>query len=351
MNVNAESSNEVLVKVFQEVPSPADRNEILGILYTKNIDLLRKIALRYSAYESSEDLIQEGFFGLKTAAESYDHDQETTFASYAYQWIRAAMRRYLDNCGSCLRIPANKRDMIIKYSKICDNFMMKFGRLPSDFELMRLLVISHEQLERLKLDKAMLKIASLDKPLSNVEDDSVTLGDTLEDGNNNITEIIEIKDNEKLSLILWHEVDALEPQQAEIIRKRYQGNATLEEVGKAMNLSPGKIRCIQAKAMRQLRASKKIKVYAEEYIASAYRATGLRSFINTGTSATERAAIKSYENKYIQGLKDINRHIKRIEKKYDITLDDGYRQIKVDQLLKEYDVKRKKSSKDRITKY
>ena len=346
MNINAESNNETLVKAFQEAPSLADRNEILGILYTKNIDLFRKIASRYSAYESMEDLIQEGFFGLKTAAELYDQEQEASFATYAFQWIRQAMRRYLDNCGSCLRIPSDRKDTLIRYSKLCDRFMMKFDRLPSDLELMRILDVNEKQLERLKYDRACLKIRSLDKPLKGVDDESITLGDTVEAEKDEIRDFIEIKDNEKLAFILWDEVDLLEPQQAEIIRKRYQGNATLEEVGKAMNLSPGKIRCIQAKAMRQLRKSKRIRLYADEYIASAYHCTGLSSFRNTGTSSTERTAIKAYEKQ----IDNIDREIRRIENKYDVILDDGYKQIKVNQILKESEVRRKGSTGG-ITKY
>lgn len=60
-----------------------------------NKGLVHWVARRYRVNESDyDDLIQEGYMGLMRAAETFNSDKGA-FSSYAVQWIRSKMSRYI----------------------------------------------------------------------------------------------------------------------------------------------------------------------------------------------------------------------------------------------------------------
>ena len=311
MQENVKESNEVLVARYQTESDHVLKNEILGILYQNNLNMIKKIANRYVSYVDFDDLMQEAYFGLRVAADMYAQDQGTKFMTYAVIWLKQSMRRYIDNYGSSVRLPAHKHNSVYKLDKIANAFSMEFGREPSDQELCSLLDIGKDKLERLKKDKTRLRIRSLDAPIAQ-EDDSCTLGDTIADGHDYTDEVIEIHDNERLRLVIWDEVNArLSEREENVIIKRFKCNMTLNEIGFDMGITPEGVRCIQAQAMRKLRQSNIIKQYNEDIISRAYIGTGLASFHRNGTSATEKTAITMYE----KGLDAYIRYIEK-EKQY-----------------------------------
>ena len=70
------------------------------------------------------------------------------------------------------------------------------------------------------------------------------------------TEIIEIQDNERLRLLLWHEVESLPDDETKVIKKRYEDNLSCGETGSALGIDEGQVKNIQAKTLRKLRKSK-----------------------------------------------------------------------------------------------
>ncbi len=330
MQTKVKESNETLVALYQAESDQGAKSELLGRLYQDNINLVKKIASIYAAYADFDDLTQEGFFGFKIACDMYDADKESSFTNYAVIWLKQVMRRYIDNNGSSVRFPVNKHQAVFKLNKIINQYYIQFGREPSDKELCYLLDVSPKTLKQLKLDNAKIKIRSLDALISS-DDDSYTLGDTIADDRDDMGDVIEIEYNERLSLVLWDEVSKLSPREEEVILKRFKEEKTLDQVGTDLGITAEGVRIIQRKAMQKLRRSKIIKQYREDVLSHAYIGTGLTSFRNTGTSSTEKTALMLYQrglDKYIQYLE---KNIRRIEKKYDISLDDRYRQLKIDE--------------------
>ena len=314
MQINIEESNEAIVARYQAESDKTVKNALIGTLYQRNIGLIKKIASKYAAYVDFDDLVQEGFFGLKIAADMYDADQGIVFSSYATIWLKQSMRRYIENCGSSVRFPVNAQHNIYKLGKIITWYKMEFNREPSDMELCAILGVSKEVLKKLKLDQIKFKIRSLDEPLSGEEDTSYTLGDTIKDSTDQMDDIIEIEYNEKLAMVLWDEVNAiLSPQEENIIIKRFKDNMTLDQVGSKMGITAEGVRQHQAHAMRKLRQSKIIKQYREDIISHAYTGTGLRNYLYSGTSATERAAIRLYDS-YKPDINEIEKQIEEIDK-------------------------------------
>lgn len=294
-------SNEELVLQIQ---AGNDKSKNLERLYLQNKGLIGKIALKYSRYEDIEDLIMEGYFGLVTAAEYWSPDKEVTFATYAFVWIRQAIRRYLDNCGSVVRIPTNQKNRIFRYRKAVEEFIRDKGRNPNSWELVSVLDLPIEQIESLEEDVKFLQLRSTDE----IVIDDLTLGDTVPDPDDKFQNVLDKIEAEQLSSLLWSLVDELKEIEAVIIKKRYKDGRTLRQCGEDLGLEYNRVHSLEQGAMNKLRRKsniEKLKPFIEERrVALSYQRTGLQAFRTTGTSSPERAAMLLYEEQYRKQCKD-----------------------------------------------
>ena len=67
--------------------------------------------------EKTADLLQQGYFGLRRAAEKFDPSKGFTFSTYASAWIRQAMGRYHVDTLSLIRVPESTAREIFYYEK------------------------------------------------------------------------------------------------------------------------------------------------------------------------------------------------------------------------------------------
>ena len=72
----------------------------------EHMGLVRSIAFRYRNLGLPvEDLVQEGAIGLLTAVDEYDPARGTSFSTYAFWRVRAAVTHAVTARGSLVRIP------------------------------------------------------------------------------------------------------------------------------------------------------------------------------------------------------------------------------------------------------
>ena len=64
-----------------------------------------------------EDLLQQGYFGLRRAAEKFDYTRGYTFATYATPWIRQAVTRYFNTAACAVYIPENVSQQLFYIAK------------------------------------------------------------------------------------------------------------------------------------------------------------------------------------------------------------------------------------------
>ena len=81
----------------------------MQLLYEKNMPLIKRIVKPYTAYENMEDLLQEAYFGLWEAVQHYETSENVLFMTYAGYWLRQVIQRYIENCGSVIRIPTGTK--------------------------------------------------------------------------------------------------------------------------------------------------------------------------------------------------------------------------------------------------
>lgn len=259
-------------------------------LYDQNRGFLTSMAKKYQGLAEMEDPLQEGYIGLSEAVDHFDADRGVSFIHYAAFWIRQGMRRYVDNCGSTIRLPVHVREDVYEYNRAVKEYRKQFGEWPSDFALCRLLKVSREKLQEIKKNVQMGRIRSLSETL-NGEGTDLTLEDTIASDQDLEEEVVRRADAAAMKRELWIAVDRLPGNLPEVIKKRYIDGQTLDEISKSLGVTYNGVRQIQNKALRTLRRpsmSRKYRRYYEEYIAAkSYHHVGVESFMRTGLSEVE----------------------------------------------------------------
>lgn len=64
-----------------------------------------------------EDLLQQGYFGLRRAVEKFDPSRGYTFATYATPWIRQAISRYQNTMTAQVYVPENVSQQLFYIAK------------------------------------------------------------------------------------------------------------------------------------------------------------------------------------------------------------------------------------------
>ena len=64
-----------------------------------------------------EDLLQQGYFGLRRAVEKFDVSKGFSFSTYAMPWIRQSVTRYYNATSNCCYVPENVSQQLFYIAK------------------------------------------------------------------------------------------------------------------------------------------------------------------------------------------------------------------------------------------
>jgi RNA polymerase primary sigma factor len=212
----------------------------------EHMGIVRSIAFRYRGLGLPvEDLIQEGAIGLLTAIEHFDSSRGTSFSTYAFWRIRAAVTHAVTAQANLVRIPRpvldRRRDVAAAQSYLSTN-----GTRPGMRELGAATGLAPD---RVGEALALSRVVSLDLPLR----DGTLLSDRLADDPAARPEALAVSATEARAL--RDALGRLRPRMQTIVERHFgidREPETLTAIAADLRLSPERTRALKDEALQEL---------------------------------------------------------------------------------------------------
>jgi RNA polymerase primary sigma factor len=221
-------------------------------LIESNLRLVMSITRNYTkASVPLLDLIQEGNLGLIRAVEKFDYRRGYKLSTYATWWIRQAVTRALSDQGRTIRLPVHVAEQVRRAQRSRRQLAQKLNRDPSVEEIA---VDAGFTVERVR-------------ELFDLVEDPVSLETPVGDGESMVADLIEDEKSESpdgatadsaRSADLAAAIERLNPRMKHVVLRRFgldgRPPQTLEEVGADLGITRERVRQLEARALKELRA-------------------------------------------------------------------------------------------------
>jgi RNA polymerase primary sigma factor len=221
-------------------------------LIESNLRLVMSITRNYTkAGVPLLDLIQEGNLGLIRAVEKFDYKLGFKLSTYATWWIRQAVTRALADQGRTIRLPVHVAEQVRRAQRSRRQLAQKLNRDPS--------------VEEIALDAGFT--VERVRELFDLVEDPVSLETPVGDGESMVADLIEDERAESpdgasadraRSVELAAAVERLNPRMRHVVTRRFgldgKPPQTLEDVGTDLGITRERVRQLETRALRELRA-------------------------------------------------------------------------------------------------
>ena len=221
-------------------------------LIESNLRLVMSITRNYTkAGVPLLDLIQEGNLGLIRAVEKFDYKLGYKLSTYATWWIRQAVTRALADQGRTIRLPVHVADQVRRLMRARRQLAQKCNREPTEKELAKESGFPEKRVREL-LDLVEDPV-SLETPVGDGESMYADLIEDIHSERPDESTSKKLRRNELAEALLL-----LNPRMQRVLSLRFGLNGetpqTLEEVGAGLGITRERVRQLESRALRELRA-------------------------------------------------------------------------------------------------
>lgn len=239
-----------------------------------NQRLVRNIASRCMGQRVSfEDLVMTGNIGLNRALERFRLDlinpasgRPHKFSTFSTWHIKQAMQREISRQGRGIRLPAHVCEKLEKIADVSSSLSMSFGREPTVEEIAKEAEIPVEKVREVLQYQEKEALISLDTPIA--EDGTDSIGDLVGEPGDELRKINQIVLHENLEKAFKYA--GLSEREREVLSLRFglEGGValTLEAVGDEYELTRERIRQIELKALKKIRACPKARALLKDFL-------------------------------------------------------------------------------------
>lgn len=206
-------------------------------------------------------------------------------------WIKAAVQKYIEKCGSVVRIPSHMRQKMVRLKRIAEELAQEQGRAPTDAEIAARMGVSLDDVQRSK--SYLQGVASLDAPPP--EDDSLSYLDALQDDFCLEDEVVDKMYAEHSKAELWGVLERYaSDKESKILKEIFIHGKSMAQIAREEDVGRERVRQIKEKGLRRLRTGRARRELLEKFDiaeAGAYRGNW-SNFKKYGSSIVEYAALK-----------------------------------------------------------
>ena len=230
-------------------------------LIISHLRLVISVARGYLGYGLSHgDLIQEGNIGLMKAVRHYDPDKGVRLMTFAVHWIRAEIQEYIVRNSHMVKLATThaQRKLFFNLRQMKKTDQALTNAQAEDIAEK----LNVKPKEVLEMEKRLSgPDASLDTPLDEEGDSSVTAVDMLSDKSDEPVEILEKADELQLEQVgLKKAIEQLDPRSRRIIEARWfhendEGEVkavSLATLAKEFGISIERVRQLEKQAIAKL---------------------------------------------------------------------------------------------------
>lgn len=282
------------------------KHEAISEIWKESYRYIVAIARHYSGVCELDDLIQESYFGLVRAVETFE-PEHGSFFPYLGGIVGRTLSRYINETQSRgPRLPEQKKVLLWKVNKLEAEKAIT-GEHCTDKDICSLLDITESTLADLRKSKVLESACCLDAP---IDMDGNTLADTIPDNKDDMESATRKHDHNTMSVHLWGIIK--EAGTFDIMRLLYVDNLSIRQVATITGKTESQITTAKWHTLRTLRSGnnrKVLKPYYDSYLNTSYYHGTFTSFNNTWTSEPEKIALDNIERLESVGKKKFT-HLK-----------------------------------------